>query len=177
MKKKFNQSNLKRAIMSAIVFGSAIIGTHSSADTGTSTMSVSATVRHACSIDTNPMIFGVYDGVGINTSNALEATATVILTCTSGATAVITMNAGTSAGSGSDDAPVRRMAAGAGEYLVYQVYSDVARKTVWGNTVPTGVGIAGTGSSQTHKVYGSIPSAQLAAQGAYSDQVYVTITY
>ena len=101
----------------------------------------------------------------------------VILTCTSGAAAVITMNAGTSAGSGSDDAPVRRMAAGAGEYLVYQVYSDVARETVWGNTVPTGIAINGTGSPQTHKVYGSIPSAQMVPEGDYSDQIYVTVTY
>ena len=48
------------------------------------------------------------------------------------------MNAGNSAGSGSTDAPVRRMTAGAGKYLVYQVYSDVSRETVWGNTTPTG---------------------------------------
>ena len=177
MKKKFNQSNLKRAIMSAIVFGSAILGTHSSADTGTSTMTVSATVKHACSIDTNPMIFGVYDGVGINTSNALEATAMVILTCTSGAAAVITMNAGTSAGSGLDDAPVRRMAAGADEYLIYQIYSDVARDTVWGNTAQTGVAHIGTGAPQTLTVYGSIQAAQMVPKGDYSDQIYVTITY
>jgi spore coat protein U-like protein len=177
MKKKFNQSNLKRAILSAIAFGAAILSTHSSADTGTSTMSVSATVKHACSIDTNPMIFGVYDGVGINTSNALEATATVILTCTSGAAAIITMNAGTYAGSDSDDAPVRRMAAGADEYLIYQIYSDFARETVWGNTVPTGIAINGIGSPQTHKVYGSIPSAQMVPEGDYSDQIYITVTY
>ena len=160
-----------------MALGSAALSADTYADTVTSTMSVSATVRHACSIDTNPMTFGVYDGVGINTSNALEATATVILTCTSGAAAVITMNAGTSAGSGSDDAPVRRMAAGAGEYLVYQVYSDVARETVWGNTVPTGIAINGTGSPQTHKVYGSIPSAQMVPEGDYSAQIYVTVTY
>ena len=177
MKKKFNQSNLKRAILSAIAFGAAILSTHSSADTGTSTMSVSATVKHACSIDTNPMIFGVYDGVGINTSNALEATATVILTCTSGAAAVITMNAGTSAGSGSDDAPVRRMTAGPGKYLDYQVYSNVARDRVWGNTVPTGVALNGTGVPQSLTVYGSIPSAQVVPEGDYSDQIYVTISY
>ena len=177
MKSKFKQSTLKPAIVSAIVIGSTILGTQSYADTGTSIMNVSATVKHSCSIDTNPMTFGAYDGVVANASTALEATATVISTCTSGATAVITMNAGTSAGSGSDDAPVRRMAAGAGEYLVYQVYSDVARKTVWGNTVPTGIAINGNGSPQTHKVYGSIPSAQMVPEGDYSDQIYVTIIY
>ena len=161
MKSKFKQSTLKPAIVSAIVIGSTILGTQSHADTGTSIMNVSATVKHSCSIDTNPMTFGAYDGVVAHASTALEATAT----------------AGTDAGLSSDDTPIRRMTSGADNYLIYQVYSDVARETVWGNTVPTGVGIAGTGSPQTHKVYGSIPSAQIIPEGDYSDQIYVTITY
>jgi spore coat protein U-like protein len=177
MKTNFNQSALKRAIVSAIVFGSAIPGTQTHANTGTSIMNVSATVRHSCSIDTTPMAFGTYDGVVANASSALNATATVISSCTSGTAALITMNAGASAGSGSTDVPVRRMTAGASEYLVYQVYSDVARETVWGNTVPTGIVINGTGSPQTHKVYGSIPSAQLVPEGNYSDKIFITITY
>ena len=177
MKLKFKLSPLKRAIVSAIALGFTILGTQSHADTGTSTMSVSTTVRHACSIDTTPMAFGTYDGVVTNTSSALNATATVISTCTSGSAAQITMNGGASAGSGSTDVPVRRLTAGASEYLVYQIYSDVARETVWGNTVPTGIVINGTGSPQTHKVYGSIPSAQLVPEGDYSDQIIVTITY
>ena len=177
MKLKFKLSPLKRAIVSAIALGFTILGTQSHADTGTSTMSVSATVRHACSIDTTPMAFGTYDGVVTNASSALHATATVISTCTSGAAAQITMNAGAYEGSGSTDVPVRRMNAGASEYLVYQVYSDVTHETVWGNTVPTGIVTNGTGSPQTHKVYGSIPSAQLVPEGDYSDQIIVTITY
>ena len=152
MKLKFKLSPLKRAIVSAIALGFTILGTQSHADTGTSTMIVSA-------------------------SSALHATATVISTCTSGAAAQITMNAGAYEGSGSTDVPVRRMNAGASEYLVYQVYSDVTRETVWGNTVPTGIVTNGTGSPQTHKVYGSIPSAQLVPEGDYSDQIIVTITY
>ena len=160
-----------------MALGSAALSADTYADTATSTMSVSATVGHSCSIDSNPMAFGAYDRVVANASTALEATATVVSTCTSGAAALITMNAGASAGSGSADAPVRRMTAGAGEYLVYQVYSDVARGTVWGNTAPTGVALTGTGVSQTLTAYGSVPSAQLAAQGVYSDQIGVTITF
>ena len=177
MKTNFNQSTIYRVILSAITCWVTILGTQSHADTGTSTMSVSTTVRHACSIDTTPMAFGTYDGVVANASSALNATATVISTCTSGAAALITMNAGNSAGSGSDDVPVRRMTSEAGDYLVYQVYSDVSRETVWGNTVPTGVALAGTGLPQSHIVYGSIPSAQMVPEGDYSDQIVVTITY
>ena len=160
-----------------MALGSAALSVDTYADTVTSTMSVSATVGHSCSIDSNPMAFGAYDRVVANASTALEATATVVSTCTSGAAALTTMNAGASAGSGSADAPVRRMTAGAGEYLVYQVYSDVARGTVWGNTAPTGVALTGTGVSQTLTAYGSVPAAQPAAQGVYSDQLSVTITY
>ena len=177
MKTNFIQSALKRAIVSAITLWLTMLGTQSHADTGTSIMNVSATVRHSCSIDTTPMAFGTYDGVVANASTALDATATVILSCTSGAAALITMNAGNSAGSGSDDVPVRRMASEAGDYLVYQVYSDVSRETVWGNTDPTGVALTGTGVPQSLTVYGSIPSAQIVPEGDYSDQIYVTIIY
>jgi spore coat protein U-like protein len=177
MKPKFKLSTLYRVIVSAIVLGSIILGTQSHADKGTSVLNVSATVKHFCSIGTNPMTFGVYDGVVANASNALEATATVISTCTSGAAALITMNAGNSAGSGSDDVPVRRMTSEAGDYLVYQVYSDVSHETVWGNAVPTGVALSGTGLPQTLTVYGSIPSAQMVPEGDYSDQIIVKITY
>jgi spore coat protein U-like protein len=177
MKTNFNQSTIYRVILSAITCWVTIFGTQSHADTGTSTMSVSTTVRHACSIDTTPMAFGTYDGVVANASSALNATATVISTCTSGAAALITMNAGNSAGSGSDNMPFRQMNAGTGEYLVYQVYSDVSRKTIWGNSAPTGVALTGTGAPQTLTVYGSIPSAQIVTKGEYSDQIIVTITY
>ena len=177
MKTNFNQSNLYRVILSAITVWVTILGTQSHADTGTSIMSVSATINHSCSIDTTPMAFGAYDGVVANASTALDAMATVISSCTSGAAALITMNAGNSAGSGLDDVPVRRMASEAGDYLVYQVYSDVSRERIWGNTTPTSVALTGTGSPQTHKVYGIIPSAQMVPEGDYSDQIVVTITY
>ena len=177
MKTNFIQSALKRAIVSAITLWLTMLGTQSHADTGTSIMNVSATVRHSCSIDTTPMAFGTYDGVVANALSALKATATIISTCTSGAAAQIKMNAGAYKGSGSTDVPVRRMTAGASEYLVYQVYSDVSRKTIWGNSDPTGVSFTGTGAPQTLTVYGSIPSAQIVPEGEYGDQIIVTITY
>ena len=90
MKTKFNQTSLKRAIVSAIALGSAILGPHSNADRATAMMNVSVSVNYSCSINTTPMAFGAYDGVGANASIALEATATVISTCTSGAEALIT---------------------------------------------------------------------------------------
>ena len=78
MKTKINHNTLKRAIVSATVLVSAILGPHSNADRATSMMNVSVLVEYSCSINTTPMSFGVYNGVGANASIALEATATII---------------------------------------------------------------------------------------------------
>jgi spore coat protein U-like protein len=168
---------LKLSILSVIVLGSATLSVYTGAGSSTSTMNVSVSVEHSCSIESSPMAFGAYNGVMANASIALEAKSTVVSTCTSGAGALVTINAGASAGSGSAGAPLRRMTAGEGHYLVYQVYSDVARGSIWGNTAPTGVALTGTGGPQTLTAYGSVPAAQPAASGVYSDQLGVTITY
>jgi len=39
------------------------------------------------------------------------------------------------------------------------------------------VALTGTGVSQTLTAYGSVPPAQLVAQGVYTDQLSITITY
>ena len=176
IKKKFNHRTLNLAMLPVIVLGS-VLSVYVYAGSSTSTMNVSVSVEHSCSIESSPMAFGAYDGVVENASTALEAMATVVTTCTSGAGALVTMNAGASAASSSADAPVRRMTAGEEEHLVYQVYSDVARGSVWGNTASSGVALTGTGGPQTLTAYGSVPAAQLAAPGAYSDQLVVTVTY
>lgn len=177
MNTKSNQSTLKSTILWAIALCSAYPSVHAYAGSDTSTMSVSASVAPSCSMDSSPMTFGTYDGVVANASTALEAMAAIVSTCTSGAAAIITINAGASAGSDSADAPARRMTAGEGNYLAYQVYSDVGRSTVWGNTSPTGVALTGTGVPQTLTAYGSVTASQLAAPGIYNDQLTLTITY
>ena len=79
-----------------MVTGSAALSVYTHADSSTSTMNVSASVGHSCSMDSSPMAFGAYDGIVANASAALEATATIVSTCTSGAAALITLNAGAS---------------------------------------------------------------------------------
>ena len=86
METKFNQSKLKLAIILAMAIGAAALSVYTYAGKGTSTMNVSVSVAHSCSIDSNPMAFGTYDG---NASTALEAKATVVSTCTSGAAALM----------------------------------------------------------------------------------------
>ena len=81
------------------------------------------------------MTFASYDPTAAADN---DATATITSTCTAGGAAVITMSQGGRAQVGSTDAdPLRAMfngSEGAPEDLLYQLYSDSAGGTVWGNT-------------------------------------------
>jgi len=55
-------------------------------------------------------------------------------------------------GGDNDAAPARQMANGANR-LSYDLYSDAARTTVWGNTAGTGLGHTGTGAAVALTVY------------------------
>ena len=81
-----------------------------------------------------------------------------------------------SLGAGSDGYAVRRMTAGSDE-LLYNLYTNVMRTTVWGD----GTGGSGTVSTNALSadltVYGSVPSRQNPRPGVFADTVIVTITY
>ena len=62
--------------------------------------------------------------------------------------------------------------------LNYQLYSDSARSTIWGNTTGTDtVTGVGTGLAQDHTVFGAVPAAQVVPAGDYADTITVRIYY
>ena len=178
MKTKLNQSKLKLAIVSAMLVGSAGFSTAGYAGTDTATMSVSTAVSMSCTIAAGAMTFASYDPTATADN---DATATITSTCTAGGAAVITMNQGGRAQSGSTDSvPARAMwngSEGTPEDLLYQVYSDSAGGTVWGNTSGSGKSITADGSAQAFTAYGRIPKNQTVSSGSFSDSVLVTLTY
>ncbi|MDB9906378.1 spore coat protein U domain-containing protein [Gammaproteobacteria bacterium] len=175
MKIKINQSNIKLAMLSTLLIGSAGFSVNGYAATTSDNMVVSASVIAACSIDAGAMTFGNYDP----TAEAhLTATATIASTCTSGAAATISMDQGASAGTGSTAAaPVRRMIGGDGSFLNYAVYSNSGYSTVWGGTDATDVAVTGTGSAVSSTAYGKVTAGQAAAVTSFADSVVVTLTY
>ena len=177
MKTKFNQRKIKLAIASAIIAaGAAGLSATSYAATDTATMAVTTSVSMSCTITAGAMTFASYNPTDA-TDN--DANATITSTCTTGGAAIITMGEGNRSQDGSSDsAPLRAMYnEGASEDLVYQVYSDSAGGTVWGNTSETGKSITADGTAQTFTAYGRIPKNQTVGAGAYSDSVTVTLTY
>lgn len=141
----------------------------------TASLGVSVTVRATCAIRADALAFGVYDTVG---AGALDATASVAVTCTKGASATITLDQGEHAAPGSSDAaPVRRMTAG-GAFLTYELYADAARSSTWGNTAATGQAfVAASSAPAVLTVYGRIAGHQDVPAGAFSDLVVATVAF
>jgi len=144
------------------------------AQTDTDTFNVTANVSKNCSITTTPVAFGVYDPVVGNATAPLDGTGSVVVTCTKGAGTRIDLNNGGNFASGS-----RRMAAGAGNFLTYQLYKDTARTTVWGSGGSAGQAIAGAPSKapRTFTVFGRVPAGQDVSAGSYADTVVATINF
>ena len=87
---------------------------------------------------------------------------------------------GRAQGSSTDAAPLRAMfngSEGTPEELGYQLYSDSAGGTVWGNTALTGKAINADGTEQAFTAYGRIPKNQAVSSGSFTDSVLVTLTY
>ena len=179
MKMKFKPSNLKVAVVSAIVVGSVGFNTAIFAGTATDNMAVSTDVGISCTITVADLTFLDYDPTyGVDN----DSTGSVTSTCTVGGAVVLTLGQGASAESGSTDAvPIRRMlgqsAGNAGTFLAYGLFQENGRTTVFGNTSATGASFAATGGADVTTVYGRIPKNQAAAIGSFVDSVSVTLTY
>lgn len=163
---------MNRKFLLTLVLGAASIGAGSAqATTATATFPVSATVLSTCLVAATPLLFGNYDP---NSTADLDATNTVTVTCTSGASYDVGLDAGTGTGA---TVASRKMSFGT-NVLNYTLYQDATRTTVWGNTVGTDtVNATATAGSNIHTVYGRVPSGQNVPAGAYTDNITVTVTY
>ncbi len=172
-----NVFKLGRTVL-AFGFVGMLLSGQANAATATANLSVTATVSASCSISTTALGFGAYDPVGANNASPLDGTGTVIVTCTNGAAAAVTLGQGANAAAGSTDTtPIRRMKNAAGAFLSYSLYQDNAHTTTWGNTAGTSVAQTGTGTASSVTVYGRVPAGQNVASGSYADTVVATVTF
>src|SRR6266851_2729557 len=144
--------------------------------TATANMAVGATVLNVCTITATPLAFGNYDPT---VSAANDNTGTLVVACTLGASANVTLDQGTHTASGSSDSsPLRQMqgTVDAAQHLRYDLYQNTGRTTIWGNTIGTGEGYTGVGplNTTTLTVYGRLPINQSAKAEVYSDVVVAT---
>ena len=110
-------------------------------------------------------------------STPATATLPIAITLPSNNTGKITLGQGQNPSPVSTDPnPVRRMTDGNGNYLLYELYQDESKTTIWGNTDQTGLSLTGTGSASNVNLYIKIPAGQNVPAGNYQDTVQVTAT-
>ena len=151
----------------------ALAATPASSATTSTTLNVSATVTANCTVSSSALAFGAVNPLS---GSDVDASGGITVTCTNGTG--WTAAAGVGAGSGASFAS-RRMTAGA-NLLSYNLYTDAARTSVWGDGTGSTAQFSNTGSgvAQAVTVYGRVPSGQVTVPpGSYADTVSVTVTY
>lgn len=144
---------------------------HAQGQTASTTFQVKARVQAVCEVTATDLDFGVYTSQG---ASALQGQTLLRATCTPNSSYNVGLNEGTSPGATVNQ---RKMVSGA-QALNYQLYSDSARSSIWGNSPGTNtVTGVGTGLAQDHTVFGAVPAAQVVPAGDYTDTITVRIFY
>jgi len=153
-------------------------GTANAASTNTS-FTVQVTVSTECSIAASNLIFG---DPGAFTANVDSATQ-ISITCTPSTPYTVSLSRGNQY---MWESFMRRMQSAAANQIKYELYTDEARTTIWGETAtaPGGAGLfgeqvsgTGNGSAQTLTVYGRIPPQTAVPAGLYQDTITATVEY
>ncbi len=167
---------MKRLLMlSVLSLGLAFAGAAHATGT-TSQLNISATIASVCSVTTTPVSFGtIVAGVG-----NFNANGDVSVNCSPGVPYNIALDSGQNYVAGA----YRSIKDGGVNYVAYWLYKDAALTSEWGDsdrasTYLQGTSLAdtGTGTDQTHVVYGLLPVYGTEAVGAYSDVVNVSVYY
>lgn len=132
----------------------------------------------SCEISASGVSFGTYDPLSASDT---QVTGTVTVSCAEIASLLVSYDIELTTG-GSGTYFSREMAAGS-HTLEYQLYTDSARTTVWGDgSGSTGVVhdsylVYVTTHTEDYPVYGTIPAGQMVAPGSYADSITATVIY
>lgn len=172
MKSIFTIKNTQRALLAA---GLLAATTGAFALAATTTFQVTANVAAQCNVAAVNLLFGAVDPIGAN----VDQSTTVTVKCTKNSAYTVGLDAGVTTGA---TIAQRKMANGA-DIMNYNLYTDAARSTVWGNSAVAPTWVSGTGAglgtAQVLTVYGRVPTGQTnLAVGSYSETtITVTVTY
>ncbi len=130
-------------------------------------MALPGTAAAECLLNIVNVSFGAYDTLSLADT---DITGSITISCD----AETSLQMSLSAGFGSFT--MRQMKSGGGT-LLYNLFTDPSRITIWGDGSPgTGLlSLSGTGG--TYTVYGRIPARQNVPVSTYGDTITVTLTF
>lgn len=140
-----------------------------SGNTTTTMFPVTADIQSLCSISASDLLFGSYTGTQLDNQSQIS------VTCASGVSWNIGLNAGTFAGA---TVATRKMTGPGGTSMNYSLFRNSSRTLNWGNTIGTDtLSGTGTGTVQALPVYGRVPASQTLPTGGYQDTIVATLTF
>ena len=165
------RSRIALAVAGMAVAGSMAAATPVAAAAASENLSVGASVSVKCTITTSSIAFGAYDPIVDHATTPLDGTGTVSIACTRGATASIGLGTGLNGS--------RQMKDGGSSFLGYELYSDSARTSIWGNASGSWFTPAAAPSkaARPFTVYGRVAAGQDVPAGAYTDTVVATVNF
>jgi len=136
-------------------------------------MPVTLEVVVQCHVTATDLNFGA---IISNSTTPVLGQATIELTCGTGTSAEIALDAGTSPGNNTSR---RQMLLDAGRgRLDYDLFQDAGRTVHWGDRSGTDtLEVLFEGTLRVVPIYGQIPAGQRAVEGSYSDMITVTAHY
>jgi spore coat protein U-like protein len=138
--------------------------------TKTTTFQVSLVISNDCAISATALSFG---SSGVLSANINQST-TLSVTCSN----TTPYSVGLDAGSVSGSTVTTRLLGNGAATVQFQLYSDSAHTTVWGNTPGTNtVSGTGTGGAQSLTVYGEVPAQGTPAANTYTSTVTASVTF
>jgi spore coat protein U-like protein len=141
--------------------------------TTTTTFNTTASVAAQCNVSAANLSFGTVNPV----SSQVDATTALTVNCTKNSAYTVGLDAGVTAGA----TIAQRLMANGANTMQYNLYTNAARSSIWGNTVGSWVSGSGAGLAiaQTLTVYGRVASGQsnLAVGNYQENTITVTVTY
>ena len=141
----------------------------------TTTFNTNSSVAAKCNVSAANLSFGAVNPLITQT----DAATTLTVNCTKNSPYTVGLNAGVTTGA---TIAQRKMANGA-DIMNYNLYTNAARTTIWGNSAVAPTWVSGNGAglaiAQTLTVYGRVASGQtnLAVGNFQENTVTVTVTY
>lgn len=130
----------------------------------------------ACTVSATSVAFGTYDTL---TPAPDDSTGSIQLVCHPNVHAPVV-----SLGTGAAGTYSPRHMTGATDLLPYNLYTSAARSVIWGDgtggsaTVTLTTSIVNRGiRTYDQPIHGRIPAQQVVDSGAYSDTLFVTVTF
>ncbi len=173
--------NRKRLVLVAAIVavgvGSAFfLAPRLDAGTATANLSVTANVPTNCTISTTAVAFGAYDPLVTNATVELDGTGAVLMYCTKGTVATVSLGSGSNPTGGG---AIRNMKIGGvgTDLLTYELYTTNTRTTVWNTTNTLSYTSTSKATQNSMTVYGKVAPGQDVSTGSYTDTVVATISF